>query len=230
MKLLAWNIQAGGGSRVSGIASRIAKAGVHTAVLSEFRNNESGVRLRNYLLKAGYRYQAVTHSEKNENSVIMVSQYPFDSVLFPDADEVFSGNIVMAKFPAFNVVGGYFPHKKKHKLFEYVTKMVAEDDTPYIIGGDFNTGKNHIDQKGNSFWYTDRLEALEKVGYVDAFRWVNGDVEEYSWFSHQGNGFRYDHIYVKDILRDFVKDCYYNHEWRIEKMSDHAPMFLELGV
>lgn len=63
----------------------------------------------------------------------------------------------------------------------------------------------------------------------DAFRFVNQDVEEYSWYSHQKNGYRYDHIYIDNSLKPIVKNCFYNHSWRVEKLSDHSPMFLELG-
>ena len=94
--------------------------------------------------------------------------------------------------------------------------------------GDFNTGKNFIDQKGDSFWYTSELKDLEEAGMVDGFRHVHGDVESYSWFSHKGNGYRYDHIYVSKDLLPLVKQCDYIHEARENKLSDHSPMILEL--
>ena len=107
--------------------------------------------------------------------------------------------------------------------------MIDESERNFIVAGDYNTGKNYIDQKGNSFWYTAELENLEKVGMKDAFRHVYGDEEEFSWYSHQGNGFRYDHTYISEGLLPIVKDCYYPHEYRIDGLSDHSPMILELG-
>jgi len=98
-----------------------------------------------------------------------------------------------------------------------------------IIAGDYNTGINHVDQVGKSFWYEDELIKLKKNGYVDAFRHIHGDIKEYSWYSHQGNGYRYDHTYVDEALIPIVKDCYYLNSWREEKLSDHSPMVLELG-
>ncbi|MEE9438135.1 MAG: endonuclease/exonuclease/phosphatase family protein [Saprospiraceae bacterium] len=229
IKIIAWNIQAGGGSRILSIVKNVVKSKSAIVIFNEFRNNDSGITLRNYLLKAGYRYQAVTAAQKNENSVLICSTLAFDSKIFDDADPVFTNNILLCKFKAFNVLGVYLPHKKKHALLEFITNLVKKSEVPYIIGGDFNTGKNYIDQKGKSFWYTDQLVALEKTGYFDAFRLVNGEVEEYSWFSHQGNGFRYDHFYIDEHLKSIVKNCYYDQSWREEKLSDHSPMFLELG-
>ena len=229
IKLCSWNIQAGGGSRVLSIVKAIAKSKSNIVSLSEFRNNDSGNTLRNYLLKAGYRYQAVTHSGRNDNSVLIASTLPFNSEIYPTCDPKFSGNIITAHFSAFSVLVVYLPHKKKHQLLEFITNEVIENDNPFIICGDYNTGVNYVDQKGKSFWYTDQLEKLKKVGFKDAFRLVHGEAEEYSWFSHQGNGFRYDHTFVDDDLAPIVTNCFYDHQWRIDRLSDHSPMFLEMG-
>lgn len=229
IKILSWNIQAGGGSRVRKIIHRIISSKAQIVVLSEFRNNATGMIIRNGLLKAGYRYQAVTHSESNDNSVIIVSIIPFSSKLFPNADPNFSGNILSAEFSAFNLMGVYMPHKKKHVLFEYAHDEITKSSVPYILAGDFNSGINYVDQKGNSFWYTDQLAKLKRIGMIDAFRLLHGDVREYSWFSHQKNGYRYDHTYIDKVLSPLVQKCYYAHNWREEKLSDHSPMFLELG-
>lgn len=229
IKLCSWNIQAGGGSRVLSIVKAIAKSKSNIVALSEFRNNDAGNTLRNYLLKNGYRYQAVTHSDRNDNSVLIASLLPFDSEMYPSCDPQYSGNIITAHFSAFSVMGVYLPHKKKHQLLEFITEEVANNENPFVICGDYNTGVNFIDQKGKSFWYTDQLDKLKKAGCKDAFRLVNGNVEEYSWYSHQGNGFRYDHTFVDDNLVPIITDCYYEHDWRINKLSDHSPMFLEMG-
>ncbi|MFT6780587.1 MAG: hypothetical protein ACJA1A_000502 [Saprospiraceae bacterium] len=66
IKMCSWNTQAGGGSRVFSIVKAIAKSNSNIVVLNEFRNNDSGNTLRNYLLKADCRYQAVSHSGRNE--------------------------------------------------------------------------------------------------------------------------------------------------------------------
>jgi len=229
LRVLSWNIQAGGGSRLTGIVKAIRDSKAAIVVLSEFRNNEAGMTIRGKLLKLGYRYQAVTHAEPNANSVIIVSTLPFDSQLHPASDEEYSGNMVTAHFPAFSLIGVYLPHKKKHRLFEHITDIVADSDQPYIIAGDFNSGKNYIDQVGNSFHYTAQLAALEREGVADAFRHVYADIKEYSWYSHQGNGFRYDHTYLTASLLPAVKDCYYIHEWRTSKLSDHSAMMLVMG-
>ena len=227
LKLLSWNIQQGGGSRTRGIVKFIAQQNPQIVVLSEFRNNDSGIFLRSKLLELKYNFQFVSLSSSNTNSVLIASQLPCHSRLFVDTGMEYAHDVIAVDFEAFHLYGVYLPHKKKHQLFDLLQKEIQQY-APAIIMGDFNTGKNFVDQKGDSFWYTSELARLEKVGMEDAFRYVHGEVEAYSWFSHQGNGYRYDHIYTSKELQPIIKQCDYIHKAREEKLSDHSPMILEL--
>lgn len=229
LKLLSWNIQAGGGTRSRSIVNAVGKEKAAIVILSEYRNNDAGVRLRDLLLKAGYRHQAVTQARSNDNSVIIASIMPFSAELHAGSDPSYGHNIISAHFDAFSIMGVYLPHKKKHVLFPAIKKIVSSADRPYIIAGDYNSGFNYIDQLGKSFWYTDELASWAEAGYEDAFRLVNQDAKEYSWYSHQGNGFRYDHTYIHESLKPILKDCYYLHKVRADKLSDHSAMILEVG-
>jgi len=229
LRILSWNIQQGGGSRIAKILKAIQKMEAQVVVLSEFHNNDSGLKIRTNLIKLGYIHQVVGQTAPATNTVGIFSKLPAGSAIFENADAEYSHGIVRADFSAFRLYGGYFPHKKKHKLFEFLLNEELDDNIPSILVGDLNTGKNYIDQKGNSFWYTEQLEELEERGFVDAFRLINGDLSEFSWYSHQGNGYRYDHTYVDDALKGIVKACYYKHEYREDKCADHSPMILELA-
>lgn len=228
LTILSWNIQQGGGSRLQGIRSLINESGAKIVVLSEFRNNMSGLKLRNSLLLNGFRYQAVSSAKADANSVLIASKLPFNSHLYIDIDKEYAANVIMAEFAAFNLYGCYLPHKKKHKLFDFLINE-AQKEKPIIIAGDLNSGINGVDQKGSSFWYEDEMKKLDKLGVKDAFRAKHGDVKEYSWYSHQGNGYRYDHTLVDETLLPIVKNCFYYHKVREDKLSDHSVMVLELG-
>lgn len=233
ISILAWNIRQGGGSRTADILQKLREQNPTIVVLSEFRNNENGRKLRIGLLQQGYRYQVASGASGDENTVMVASQAPCGSALFPESDENYPHAIVRADFPVFRLYGLYLPHKKKHKLFQFLEDELAFDESkrkrPTIITGDWNTGKNGIDQAGNSFWYSEHLTILEKRGYVDAFRRLHGDDREYSWYSHQGNGFRYDHTYVDESLANVLKECRYLHAWRENGLSDHSPMLTCIG-
>jgi len=228
MKFLSWNIQQGGGTRVLGILKFINEQKPDVLVLSEFRNNKQGIIIRQKLLEKGYFSQAVSLPYSDTNSVLIASKFPSDTRLFVNTKMDFGHDVIAADYDAFHLYGVYLPHKKKHKLFDLLQIEVVKYN-PAIIMGDFNTGKNFIDQKKDSFWYTEDLKKLEALGMQDAFRHIHGQVEAYSWFSHQGNGYRYDHIYVHEDLLPLVKNCDYIHKAREEKLSDHSPMVLEIG-
>ena len=228
LKILSWNIRQGGGTRIKRIFDAIISVKAHIVVLSEFRNNRSGLKLRMDLAASRFMHQVVGNAPTNTNSVGIFSSLPFDAYHCPSADPIYYHNLLKAKFPAFALYGAYMPHKKKHTLFNHVLKEL--NGTPAILCGDLNTGKNYIDQKGDSFWYTDKLEEMEERNYVDAFRLCKKAVKEFSWYSHQGNGYRYDHTYIHQDLVPVVKDCYYIHQWREDGLSDHSAMVLEIGA
>jgi len=230
LKVIAWNIRQGGGTRINKIFEVLKNENAHVIVLSEYRNNRNGALLRNKLLSIGYRHQFVTSSSSNVNSVMIASKLPGDGILHPNADPEYGDNIIELRFPFFGVLGGYFPHKKKHILFDYIHKTHIRSELPYLITGDFNSGKNFIDQRGNSFWYQEDLVRWEKCGYLDAFRLVRGDTKEYSWYSHQGNGFRYDHAYISPLLSEIIADCRYLHAYREKKISDHSPLVISFNT
>ena len=56
MRLLAWNIRQGGGSRLPRIADALARHEADILVLSEYRGGEAAARLRAALALLGYRY------------------------------------------------------------------------------------------------------------------------------------------------------------------------------
>lgn len=228
LRILSWNIRQGGGTRTLKIISKLADYAADILALSEYKNNDSGRKIRAALLSSGYRYQIVSAASSSENSAAIFSKIPCNSFLFPSCDETYPHNIVAAQYEAFMVYSMYLPHKKKHNLFDFLIEE-AQKPLPSIMVGDYNSGKNYIDQKGKSFWYEDKLIEMERLDYFDAFRKSRGNVKEYSWYSHQGNGYRYDHTYVHSSLMPIVKDCYYLHEWRESGLSDHSPMVLELG-
>lgn len=228
IRILSWNIRQGGGTRLLPIMKALDKISAQIVVLSEYRNNTNGIKLRHAAVQQGYRYQMVSGAKKDENSVIILSKYACNFELFPKSDPVYFHNIIAAEFDAFSVYGMYLPHKKKHNLFDLMHERIISDAKPMIFCGDFNTGINYVDQKGNSFWYEDELKDLD-THCADAFRHINGDIRAYSWYSHQGNGYRYDHSYVHKDLLPVTTACHYLDPYREEGLSDHAPMILELA-
>lgn len=228
MKILAWNIRQGGGSRTVDIAQCIVRHQADVVILSEYRNNASGHYLRTKLLTSGFTFQYSSHQSGTKNGVLIAARIPCNFSAFPHDIPDFPEAIALAKLPAIWIWGLYLPHKKKHELFDFIADRI-DTTSQHILMGDFNTGRNYVDQKGDSFWYTDKLTMLEQMGFRDAFRHLNGEVREYSWFSHHGNGFRYDQCYVSKGLLPNIHKCEYSHQERENQKSDHSAMILEFN-
>ncbi len=110
----------------------------------------------------------------------------------------------------------------------------------FIICGDWNIAHKEIDlknwrsnRKNSGFLPEERawLDTLfDDIGYVDAFRVVNQEPEQYTWWSNRGQawannvGWRIDYQIVTPGLREAVRDASI---YREEKFSDHAPLVMD---
>ena len=113
----------------------------------------------------------------------------------------------------------------------------------YIVCGDWNIVHKEIDIKnwksnqknsgctpGERAW----LDTLfDDVGWVDAFREVNHDADEYTWWSNRGQawaknaGWRIDYKVITPGLKDKVKATSI---YRDERFSDHAPLTVDYDL
>lgn len=79
------------------------------------------------------------------------------------------------------------------------------------------------------------VEDRQPAGLVDAFRLINDEDEQYTWWSNRGQawanntGWRIDYHVISDNLRDKVvagSDVIY----KDERFSDHAPLIIEYDI
>ena len=110
----------------------------------------------------------------------------------------------------------------------------------FIICGDWNIAHKKIDiknwrsnQKNSGFLpeeraWMDRL--FGEAGFVDAFRVVNQQPDQYTWWSNRGQawanntGWRIDYQVITPKLKDRVKSA---RIYKDERFSDHAPLIIE---
>jgi exonuclease III len=228
MKIISWNIRQGGGSRAEAIAQALIQHQADVIILSEYQNNPAGNLIRIRLMLDGFHFQSPSTADKDKNGVLIATRSvsSFQPVLH--ADDGFEECVLECHWNQLILCGVYLPHKKKHTRFDFLLNAIKTNTASMIIAGDYNTGFNRIDQAGDSFWYEEKLRLLQKLGMKDAYRMFHQDIKEYSWYSHQGNGFRYDHTWVSDDLSDRVIRCEYSHVEREQNLTDHSMMILEL--
>lgn len=193
MKLEAFNIRHGGGSRVAKIIESIQQHDPDLVLLTEFRQNRNGEKIQSLLHGLGYLYQVSGNSEPRANTVLFASRINFESYCFFEDLGSHSHRMLSVKFSNFTLLGFYFPQKdQKNPVFDkLISEIEKESDTAVIAIGDLNTGKHYLDEKGKSFYASEYMDKLDEAAF-DAWRLSHGDKREYSWYSNQGDGFRID--------------------------------------
>lgn len=144
--------------------------------------------------------------------------------------------------------GSSGPHRQESKFrflesFHPYLQRLRRRRREYVICGDWNIAHKAIDlrnwksnQKNSGFLpeeraWMDRL--LGPTGYVDAFREVNQEPDQYTWWSNRGQarinnvGWRIDYQIVSPSLAGKARavSIYKN-----ERFSDHAPLTIDYEV
>lgn len=229
-RLLVWNTRSGGGARVDRIVASIADHDPDTVVLTEFRANRSGERLRGELSLRGLLTQQVAVSSPTENSVLLASRHSFRPRALDRDAEGLAHRVVVGERDSFVLIGLYFAQgRPKIPLFKHLERqspsLLACDS---ILCGDFNTGEHYRDEKAATFIASDHFGHLFELGWIDAWRHFHGDAREYTWYSRAGNGFRIDHVLVSPSMLPRVVRADYSHSEREQGISDHSALVVEL--
>ena len=77
MRLLAWNIRQGGGSRLPRIADALKRHDADIVVLSEYRGGQSALRVCAALHALGYRHTTTLVPPPGRNGVLVAARHPF---------------------------------------------------------------------------------------------------------------------------------------------------------
>ena len=171
---------------------------------------------------------------------------------FPLADE--EGRYIQADFGKLSVASLYLPSgssgdERQQRKFAFMEEFMAhmkrlrDDGRDYIVCGDWNICHKEIDlknwkpnQKNSGFLPEERswLDTLyDEVGFVDGFRLVNKEAEQYSWWSARGQaraknvGWRLDYHVITPALAEKVEAAEIYTE---QPFSDHAPVTLQYGM
>ncbi len=129
------------------------------------------------------------------------------------------------------------------QLLPYLQAMAVDPERDYILCGDWNIAHRPIDlknwranQQQSGFLpeeraWLDRLFA--EVGLIDAFRVVNQNADEYTWWSFRGQafaknvGWRIDYQINTPRLRERVRAAWV---YRATRFSDHAPLIVDYDL
>ena len=161
------------------------------------------------------------------------------------------GRYIEAQFGNLSVVSLYVPsgtssperldfkYRFMEQFIEPLHKLISSG-REVIICGDWNVAHKEIDLKNwrsnqkNSGFLPEEREwfsgVLDKLGYVDVFRTVNQEPEQYTWWSNRGQswaknvGWRIDYQVATPRIAALAKrvDIYTS-----QRFSDHAPLTID---
>ena len=164
------------------------------------------------------------------------------------------GRYLEARFDGFSVVSLYLPSgssgpARQESKFRFLDaflphlRRLRRRRKPTILCGDFNIAHQPIDLKnwrsnqGNSGFLPEERRWLDAVfgaeAYVDAFRAVNAEPDQYTWWSNRGQayaknvGWRIDYHVTSAALRERIRRASIYKERRF---SDHAPLTIDYDL
>lgn len=230
MRILAWNIRQGGGTRLRVIGEALAGHDADILVISEYRGGDSANRLREALAALGYRHATMLTPAAGKNGVLVAARHPFgehgavsDAVPEPC-------RMVRVEFPGLVLCGIYMPNLlAKVPYWEaLIAALAAKVNDAALAIGDFNTCRAHVDEPGAIDATAHFIDKVEAVGFCDLWRRRYPEGREYSWYSTRGNGFRIDHAFLSPVLAARAGPIRYSHDERLAGLSDHSPLILDV--
>src|SRR5437764_12765595 len=233
LRLLAWNIRQGGGTRLARIIAAIAQHEADVLVISEYRGGKSGERLRAALASTGYAHVTGATPPAGGNGVLIAARQAFDDG-GPLTDTVPEPHrIVRAYFGALRIYGIYMPNllKKVPYWQALIAALAAEPlQTEALAIGDFNTCRAYVDEPGAIDPCAHFMDAVADIVFCDLCCRRYPDGREFSWYSTRGNGFRIDHAFLSPALAGHAGDIRYSHDERTSGLSDHSALRLDFDI
>ena len=195
----------------------------------------------NDAVKKGYSGTALFSKVKPQRVITRLGWEPVDS----------EGRYIQADFKGLSVISLYMPsgtssaealQKKLRFMDDFMVhlKTLRRAQREVILCADWNICHKPIDlknwrsnQKNSGFLPEERawLDVLyDEVGYVDSFRIVNQEAEQYTWWSNRGQawaknvGWRLDYQVITPKLVDKVKAASI---YKDQRFSDHAPQIMQ---
>jgi exodeoxyribonuclease-3 len=161
------------------------------------------------------------------------------------------GRYIQADFGKLSVASLYLPsgssseqrHTNKLDFMERFAKelkKMRKQKREFIICGDLNTVHKEIDiknwksnQKNSGCTPEERAwldEVFGPIGFVDAFRVVNQQADQYTWWSNRGQawdknvGWRIDYQIVTPGMKGKIVNASI---YKNKRFSDHSPLIIE---
>jgi exonuclease III len=245
MRIVAWNIRAGGGERAAAIARQLGRWAPDVAVLSEFRATPPSLGLARALAGHGLVHQLTTADARRPamNALLLAARWPLRRLRLRTAPlDPYRWLLAAVAAPAPLTLGAmHVPNRVSGRKYPYLDAVLdcarGWRRGPALLVGDTNSGRRGLDEEVPVFNAREEgwIDTLAGCGWLDTFRHLRADARAYTWYSPNGrHGFRIDQAFVNAPLLARLKDSAYR--WggarargRRDALSDHAALVLDLA-
>ena len=254
MKIFSYNVNGIRAAVKKGFVDWLNENNPDIICLQEIKANKDQLDLKLFE-KIDYKYNYWFSAQKKGYSgvAILSKQRPINVNYGTGIEHMdFEGRNLRIDFEKFSVMSLYLPSGTnikrlgyKFKYMEEFHNYIMELKKSYpnlIICGDYNICHESIDihdpirnAKVSGFLPEERLWITNfiKSGFVDSFRYLNPEPNQYSWWSYRANsrsnnkGWRIDYNMVSSTLKSKIKSSYILNQ---AFHSDHCPIAVELKI
>ncbi len=252
MRIITLNANGLRSARRKGLYEWLSAAAADVICLQETRIQDDLVATGEFHL-AGY-HCAFHHARKpGYSGVALFSRAAPDEVRhgigWPDVDA--EGRYLEARFPGLSVVSLYLPSgssgdQRQGVKFDLMARLaghlarLGRQRREVVICGDWNIAHREADirnwrgnQKNSGFLPEERAwldRVFGPLGWVDAFRRINDEPHQYTWWSNRGRaweknvGWRIDYQVVTPAMAGRVTAATI---YKDQRFSDHAPLIID---
>jgi exonuclease III len=242
LRIVAWNIQQGGDTRREPITARLMEWQPDVCILLEYGNTDASRWVRNRLEEAGLSSTIETIDIRRyyEYGMLVAARWPLHVL----SDQMEGARdqrwrLVRIDDPLPLTIGCAHVTQRSERpgnKYRYLQSLVElKQSWPHgegLIVGDFNTGRQGIDEETPYFNDQEQafMENMVTDGWTDGFRHMHGDEHVYTWWRRiegQMKGFRMDHAFVSPALLPRLERCNLVYD---DNASDHAALIIDLAV
>ena len=257
MRIITFNANGVRSAATKGFFKWLKKQDADVVCLQETKSQEDQLTDKTFRPDGHHCFYRDATTRKGYSGVAIYSRREPDEVRSslgwaPFDDE---GRYLEARYGKLSVVSLYVPsgssgeerQRFKFKVMDWFKPVLDEwlaSGRHYVVCGDWNIVRSRLDiknwtsnQKNSGCLPAERdwLNGLcaEKTGWVDSYRALNPEGEDYTWWSNRGAaraknvGWRIDYQMVTPSLRAKLKSCAITPKPRF---SDHAPFTVDYAL
>ncbi len=251
MKIISYNVNGIRAALKKGFLDWLQSASPDVICIQETKAHQEQLDVSDFEA-VGYPYHYWFSAEKKGYSsvAILCKQKPNHVEYGTGIESMdFEGRNLRVDFDSISIMSLYLPSGTNDARLDFKFNYMAEfqeyinnlkKEIPnLVICGDYNICHEEIDihnpkMKGVSGFLPEErawMGDFIKNGFIDSFRYLNKDRQEFSWWSYRANsrannkGWRLDYALVADPIKENISRAYILPE---AKHSDHCPIAVEL--